>query len=69
MKKRGRRQTVERHDARGMPVAIAHEVYVDSVQVDCAQVHLPCSLGMLTASDMQKIACNHSSPYTEDYNL
>jgi len=24
---------------------------------------------MLTASDMQKIACNHGSPYTEDYNL
>eukprot|EP00965_Chrysotila_dentata_P072320 2390060-Pleurochrysis_carterae.AAC.6 len=64
MKKRGRRQTVERHDARGMPVAIAHEVYINSVQV-----HLPSSLGTLSASDLSKIAGNHGSPYTEDYNL
>ena len=63
MKKRGRRNTVERHDASGMPVEIKHEVYVNSVHV-----HLPSSLGTLSAADLATIAANHGSPYTEDYN-
>jgi len=33
------------------------------------KVHLPSSLGTLSASDLSKIAGNHGSPYTEDYNL
>jgi hypothetical protein len=42
MKKRGRRQAGERHDAQGMPMAITHEVYINTVKV-----HLPASLGDL----------------------
>ena len=34
MKKRGRRSTVERHDGRGMPVEIKHEVYPSFVSVE-----------------------------------
>ena len=33
------------------------------------KVHLPESLGTLSAADLAKIAQNHGSPYTEDYNL
>ena len=64
MKKRGRRNTVEQHDAHGMPLKITHEVYVNSIKV-----HLPFSLGTLTPQDLARIAANHGSPYTEDYNL
>jgi hypothetical protein len=32
VKKHGRRSTVERHDHRGMPVALRHEVYVNSIR-------------------------------------
>jgi len=64
MKKRGRRNTVEQHDAHGMPLKITHEVYVNSIKV-----HLPFSLGTLTPHDLARIAANHGSPYTEDYNL
>ena len=63
MKKRGRRNTVERHDAGGMPVEIKHEVYINSIRVV-----LPATLGTLSAHDLAKIAANHGSPYTEDYN-
>ena len=63
MKKRGMRKTVERHDASGMPIQIRHEVYVNSIKL-----HLPASLGTLSAADRARIAANHGSPYTEDYN-
>ena len=33
MQKHGRRRTVERHDATGMPIEIVHEVYINSIQV------------------------------------
>jgi hypothetical protein len=62
MKKRGRRNTVERHDARGMPVEIRHEVYVNSIHV-----RLPAMLGTLSGADQQRIRANHGSPYTEPY--
>lgn len=64
MKKRGARKTLERLDATGMPVAITHEVYVNSIKLE-----LPYSLGTLSAADLARIAGNHGSPYTEDYNL
>jgi len=64
MKKRGRRQSIERHDAQGMPMAITHEVYVNSIKVK-----LPMSLGTLSPAARAKIAANHGSPYTEDYHL
>ena len=63
MKKRGARKTLERLDAFGMPVEIVHEVYVNSIKL-----HLPASLGTLSRVDLSKIANNHGSPYTEDYN-
>ena len=63
MKKRGARKTVERHDASGMPITIVHEVYVNSIKLQ-----LPSSLGTLSAADCARIAANHGSPYTEDYN-
>lgn len=63
MKKRGRRQSLERHDAHGMPMAITHEVYVNSVKV-----HLPCTLGTLSEAALAAIAANKGSPYTEDYH-
>ena len=63
MKKRGRRQAVEGVDARGMPNAITHEVYINSIQI-----HLPQTLGTLSAADIAAIAANNGSPYTEDYN-
>ena len=63
MKKRGRRKTLERHDASGMPIEIKHEVYVNSIHL-----RLPASLGNLSAADQAAIAANHGSPYTEDYN-
>ena len=62
MKKRGRRQSLERHDAQGMPMAISHEVYVNSVKL-----HLPASIANLSPAALAAIAANHGSPYTEDY--
>ena len=47
-----------------MPVAITHEVYINSIKLE-----LPHSLGSLSDADRAKIAANHGSPYTEDYNL
>ena len=64
MKKRGRRNTLERLDPTGMPVAIEHEVYINSVKLE-----LPQSLGTLSPAELLTIASNHGSPYTEDYNL
>jgi hypothetical protein len=63
MKKRGRRNTVERHDAHGMPVEIKHAVYVNSIRV-----RLPSLLGNLSAADISAIRANHGSPYTEPYD-
>lgn len=63
MQKRGRRQVVEHVDARGMPMAITHEVYINSIKIA-----LPASLGTLSAVDLAAIAANHGSPYTEDFN-
>ena len=63
MKKRGARKTIERLDGHGMPVVINHEVYINSINL-----HLPASLGTLSAADLLTIANNHGSPYTEDYN-
>ena len=63
MKKRGRRNTVERHDARGMPVEIRHEVYINAIQL-----HLPASLGTLLPQEVVTIQRNHGTPYTEDFN-
>jgi hypothetical protein len=39
-------------------------VYINSVKV-----HLPSSLGDLSATDLQRIADNNGSPYTEDFHL
>lgn len=64
MAKRGRRQAVEAVDSTGMPMAITHEVYVNSIKVS-----LPAVFGTLSHADLQTIANNHGSPYTEDYNL
>ena len=64
MAKRGRRQAVEHVDSTGMPMAITHEVYVNSIKVS-----LPSSFGTLSEADLQAIKSNHGSPYTEDYNL
>jgi hypothetical protein len=47
-----------------MPVRIEHMVYINSVKV-----HLPSSLGDLSATDLQRIADNNGSPYTEDFHL
>ena len=63
MQKRGRLQAVEHVDARGMPMSITHEVYINSVQI-----RLPAALGTLSLWDVATIAANHGSPYTEDYN-
>jgi hypothetical protein len=63
MKKRGARKTLERLDAAGMPVLIEHEVYVNSIKL-----HLPASLGNLSAADIVTIQNNHGSAYTEDFN-
>ena len=63
MKKRGRRQSLERHNSSGMPMAITHEVYVNSVKV-----LLPASLATLSEAAVAKIQSNHGSPYTEDYH-
>ena len=63
MQKRGRRQAVEHVDARGMPMSISHEVYINSIKI-----RLPASLGTLSAADQVAIARNRGSPYTEDYN-
>ena len=63
MQKRGRRQTLERVDAQGMPMAISHEVYINAIQI-----HLPASLGTLSPQDIAAIAANNGSPYTGDYN-
>ena len=46
-----------------MPVQLLHEVYINSIQM-----HLPATLGTLSANDCAKIAANHGSPYTEDYH-
>ena len=64
MKKRGARKTLERLDPTGMPVAIQHEVYINFIKVQ-----LPSTLGTLSVADLQAIALNQGSPYTEDYNL
>ena len=63
MQKHGRRQAVETVDALGMPMAITHEVYINSIQM-----HLPASLGTLSPADIAAIQANHGSAYTEDYN-
>lgn len=63
MKKRGHRQTVEQVDARGLPMSITHEVYVNSIKIA-----LPASIGNLSLADQLAIAANNGSPYTEDYN-
>lgn len=63
MQKRGRRQALEHVDAFGMPMAITHEVYVNSIQM-----RLPASLGTLSAANVAAIQANHGSAYTEDYN-
>ena len=63
VKKRGRRQSVERLDATGMPIEIKHMVYINSVSVT-----LPDSISTLSASDLQRIEANHGSAYTEPYN-
>jgi hypothetical protein len=41
MKKRGRRNTLERLDPAGMPVAIEHEVYINSVKLELPQSRHP----------------------------
>ena len=64
MKKRGARKTLERLDPTGLPVAIEHEVYINSIKLE-----LPRSLGNLSPADLATIAQNHGSPYTEDFNL
>ena len=63
MAKRGRRQAVETVDATGMPMAITHEVYVNSIYVP-----VPATFGNLSPADLLAIANNNGSPYTEDYN-
>jgi hypothetical protein len=63
VKKHGRRSTVERHDHRGMPVALKHEVYVNSIRLS-----LPSILGTLSMQDQCAIRANHGSPYTEPFN-
>jgi hypothetical protein len=63
VQKRGRRQALEHVDARGMPMAIEHEVYVNSIKI-----HLPASIGTLSPADIATIQNNHGSAYTEDYN-
>ena len=63
VKKRGRRQSVERVDSAGMPLEIKHMVYINSIDVA-----LPQRLGSLSAADLQRIAANHGSAYTEPYN-
>jgi hypothetical protein len=64
MKKRGARKTLERLDPTGMPVAIEHEVYINSIKLE-----LPHSLGSLSPAELATIAQNNGSPYTEDFNL
>ena len=63
VKKRGRRQSVERLDGSGMPLEIKHLVYINSMQVA-----LPDRLGSLSQQDLDRIAANHGSAYTEPYN-
>ena len=63
MKKRGRRQALEHVDAFGMPMAISHKVYINSIQM-----HLPATLGTLSPADIAAIQANNGSAYTEDYN-
>ena len=63
MQKHGRRRTLERVDAAGMPIVIENEVYINSIKIN-----LPETLGTLSAADRQRIAANHGSPYTEDYS-
>lgn len=63
VRKRGRRQSVERLDASGMPMEIKHMVYINSMEV-----MLPDGLGNLSAQDLSRIAANHGSAYTEPYN-
>ena len=48
--KGGRRKTLEKHDATGMPVHLTHEVYVNSIHW-----HLPSSLCTLSNADLQRI--------------
>ncbi len=62
MRKRRRRQALEHDDARGMPMKISHEVYINSIKI-----RLPASLSTLSAADLATIAANHGSPYTEVY--
>ena len=57
MKKRGRRNTVERHDAGGMPVEIKHEVYINSIHVV-----LPATLGTLSAHDCATTSTTRAQP-------
>ena len=55
MAKRGRRQALETVDSTGMPMAITHEVYVNSIKV-----MLPSAFGNLSQADLQVIASNHA---------
>ena len=63
MAKHGRRQVLDTVYALGMPMAITHGVYINSIQM-----HLPASLGTLSPADIAAIQANHGSAYTEDYN-
>ena len=58
MQKHGRRRTLERVDAAGMPIVIENEVYINSIKIN-----LPETLGTLSAADRQRIAANHGSPW------
>ena len=64
VKKRGRRQSVERVDSTGLPMQIAHAVYINSIDVA-----LPDGLGTLSAADLARIKANYGSAYTEPFNL
>ena len=64
VKKRGRRQAVERVDSTGLPMQISHEVYINSIDVA-----LPDGLGTLSAADLARIKANYGSAYTEPFNL
>ena len=63
VKKRGRRQSVERVDAAGLPMEIAHEVYINSITVP-----VPSACGHLSDGDLACIRANHGSAYTEPFN-
>ena len=63
VKKRGRRQSVERVDSAGLPIELAHEVYINSITVP-----IPSACGNLSDADVARIHANHGSAYTEPFN-